>query len=169
MDPQKIQRICLEYAFVLAAYGEDSRQANDLTQECASEPDLFVPMTNVVLYYREWKETEMAAKKLDPAAKAAIAQCGITLTPTQENIAALASINWQQLLADLGAMAKVVIPIILAILGINNPPPTPPAPQALKSGQTCDHHACCCEVLQSALDTAAKAADHCLACCDGCY
>ena len=114
----------------------------------------------------------MALKTLSADAKSAFASAGIDLTPTQEHLAAEAGLDWKSLLTTLGQAALKIIPILIAILAGNNPPTVPSkmqAPVQLPDGKYCDHHACCCAVLASALETASLAADHCCQCCEGGY
>jgi len=83
-----------------------------------------------------------------------------TLTDAQKAKLTAAGIDWQQLLTLLGQYAPQILQIILAILNGQSPAPAP------KATAGCDHHACCYEVLDSALQTTALAADHCCQCCD---
>lgn len=85
----------------------------------------------------------------------------ITFTDAQKTKLTTSGINWQQLLAALKQYGPQVLQIILAILAGQQP-----APAKATAPGCCDHHACCYEVLASAMETAALAADHCCQCCE---
>jgi hypothetical protein len=73
-----------------------------------------------------------------------------------------AGIDWRTLIQKLGPLALQIIQIILGGLAGQQ---LQGKKQAVKAG-CCDHHACCQEVLSSALQTASLAADHCCQCCE---
>lgn len=88
------------------------------------------------------------AQKLSPNVKAAFEKAGISLNPSQENIAAVhaGSIDWMNLLTNLGKLAATIIPIIISLLGLT-PVPTPTPAQGSKAKGTivgCPEHHCAC-------------------------
>lgn len=95
----------------------------------------------------------------------------VNQTAEEKGDAKAITIDWSKLF-ELMQKFPAVLMLIQQIINIFVPAPTPIPPlkltakEALTAG-CCDHHACCTEVLCSALQTAAKAADHLCQCeCD---
>jgi hypothetical protein len=109
----------------------------------------------------------MSLKTFPSATSLAFASAGITLTPEQEHVAAEAEaagkIDWASVLQKLGQLAVQVIPLIIAIFGSEQAPPSPP--QVKGAAHCCDHHHCCCESLKAAIHTVDVISKHMCQCC----
>lgn len=103
---------------------------------------------------------------LDQATKSLFTNCGLSLTPAQEHIAATASasgLDWKQVLKNLSLLALKNLPTIISlILG------TMANQQNSSKTSTpgcCDHRACASDCFNSALATVQVCANHCCECC----